>query len=33
MQLATVILAAGASDRMLDQHKLLLPISGRPMIV
>lgn len=32
MQLAAIILAAGASDRMLGQHKLLLPIAGRPMI-
>ena len=32
MQLAAVILAAGASDRMLGQHKLLLSISSQPMI-
>jgi molybdenum cofactor cytidylyltransferase len=32
LNIAAVILAAGASDRMLGKHKLLLPIAGRPMI-
>ncbi|MFC1583287.1 NTP transferase domain-containing protein [Candidatus Neomarinimicrobiota bacterium] len=32
MNIAAVILAAGASDRMLGKHKLLLPVAGRPMI-
>lgn len=32
MDIAAVVLAAGASDRMLGKHKLLLPIASQPMI-
>jgi molybdenum cofactor cytidylyltransferase len=32
LRIAAVVLAAGASDRMLGKHKLLLPVAGRPMI-
>lgn len=32
MRFAAIILAAGASDRMMGKHKLLLPVAGRPMI-